>query len=418
MLNFDERTGPDLGVSYPNLEIPQWWQDAKLGFFIHLGLFSIPAWAITGDDPVAVEDEYAYHRYAEWYGNTVRIPGSPTWKHHREVYGEGTSYEDLAELWKIQREAVEQLVDAIAATGAKYVVPTTKHHDGFCLWDTQTTSFNSVKRGPKLDIIDAVVARARANQMRVGLYYSGALDWHVSDQPPIQSDRELFLFRRHDESFSRYCSTQLSELIERYAPDVLWNDIEWPDGGKGPEEYGLAALFAKYFAAVPDGAINDRWGVPVRSFSTREYRKIDELLPYPWEATRGLARSFGYNAADTEENSLSGAELIRYFVDVVAKNGNLLINVGPRADGSIPEVQLQAMRELGEWMKVFGDFIYGTRPYREGIIEGHAYLEKDGQIFVFAASGEEVVLPPELAERNFELVSEDSKYPLTVARIR
>lgn len=144
---------------------------------------------------------------------------------------------------------------------------------------------------------------------------------------------------------------------------MLWNDIEWPDGGKGREEYGVAALLERYLTAVPDGVVNDRWGVPYHGFLTREYSYVADVQEQVWESTRGLGFSFGYNQAEDDRHSLSGAELIRLFVDVVAKNGNLLINAGPRADGSIPDLQLAAMRELGAWLRVNGAAVYGTRPW-------------------------------------------------------
>ena len=150
------------------------------------------------------------------------------------------------------------------------------------------------------------------------MYFSGALDWHVSDLPPIQSDRDLFLLRRNDEGFARYAAAQLIELIDRFRPSVLWNDIEWPDGGKGPEDFGVAALWRHYLETVPDGVVNDRWGVPAHGFLTREYSNVDGIQEQVWEATRGLGLSFGYNAEEDEAHSLDAAGLIRYFVDVRA----------------------------------------------------------------------------------------------------
>ena len=144
---------------------------------------------------------------------------------------------------------------------------------------------------------------------------------------------------------------------------MLWNDIEWPDGGKGHDDYALAALLRGYVDAVPDGVVNDRWGVPFHGFLTREYMEIDGVQDEVFEATRGLGFSFGYNQDEDARHCLSGAGLIRLLVDVVSKNGNLLINVGPRADGSIPELQLAAMRELGAWLRVNGEAVYGTRPW-------------------------------------------------------
>lgn len=388
MMRFETRTGPDFGAAapvYPTNTVPEWYRDAKLGFFVHWGLYSMPAWAIQHGPGVNIptEDAYAYHQYAEWYGNTVRIKGSPTWVRHQEVYGAGTSYEDLADLWNTGGFDADAFVGELVRAGAQYIVPTSKHHEGFCLWDTETTSFNSRARGPKRDLIRELHDAARRQDTRFGLYYSGALDWHISDFPPIESDTDLFRYRRNDEFFSRYAAAQLDELIERFSPDVLWNDIEWPDGGKGAHEYGVAALLRRYFARVPDGVVNDRWGVPYHGYLTREYMNIPDVQAEVWESTRGLGYSFGFNQAEDENQSMSGAALIRLLVDVVAKNGNLLINVGPRADGSIPELQLAAMRELGAFLRENPTAVYGTRPWiRAG--------ESTGTPRVYTAAGDNV----------------------------
>lgn len=368
MMNFEKRTGPDLGAdapTYPTQGVPDWYRDAKLGFFVHWGLYSVPAWAVQHGEGVNIptEDAYAWHQYAEWYGNTVRIAGSPTWERHQQLFGPGTSYEDLADRWDASAFDADAFVGELVGAGARYIIPTTKHHEGFCLWDTATTGFNAVARGPRRDLISEFHDATRRAGAKFGVYYSGALDWHVSDFPAIESDTDLFRFRRNDAHFARYSAAQLDELVARFSPDVLWNDIEWPDGGKGRDEYAVAALQERYFDAVPDGVVNDRWGVPYHGFLTREYTDIPEIIPEPWESTRGLGYSFGFNQAEDERHSLSGAALIRLLVDVVAKNGNLLINVGPAADGSIPELQRSAMRELGAWLQANGHAIYGTRPW-------------------------------------------------------
>jgi len=405
-VNFETRTGPDLGQAapvYPDATVPDWYRDAKLGFFVHWGLYSLPAWAPAHPPGgVPVEDGYTHHQYAEWYANTVRIAGSPTWQRHQELYGTGTSYEDLADQWDAGAFDADAFVGALVDAGARYVIPTTKHHDGFCLWDTDTTTFNAARRGPRRDVISELHAATRRADTRFGVYFSGALDWHVSDYPPIESDTDLFRFRRADEWFARYSAAQLDELIERFQPDVLWNDIEWSDGGKGAQSYGVAALLRRYFDTVPEGVMNDRWGVPRHGFLTREYTHVPDIIEQPWESTRGLGYSFGYNQAEDASHSLSGAELIRLLADVVSKNGNLLINVGPRADGSVPELQAQAMRELGEWMRRDGEAIYGTRPWVRAYEETgapRAYTAAEGIVNVIAldpASGS-IDLPEELA---------------------
>jgi alpha-L-fucosidase len=424
MMNFEKRTGPDLGSAapaYPSQAVPEWYRDAKLGFFVHWGLYSVPAWAVQHGEGVHIptEDAYAWHQYAEWYGNTVRIAGSPTWERHQRLYGPGTSYEDLADHWDAAAFDADAFVGELVGAGAKYIVPTTKHHEGFCLWGTETTGFNSVARGPRRDLIAEFHAATRRAGARFGVYFSGALDWHVSDFPAIESDTDLFRYRRNDEHFARYSAAQLDELIARFSPDMLWNDIEWPDGGKGQDDFAVAALLGRYFDAVPDGVVNDRWGVPYHGVLTREYTDIPEIIPQPWESTRGLGYSFGFNQDEDARQSLSGAALIRLLVDVVAKNGNLLINVGPAADGSIPELQRAAMRELGAWLQSNGDAIYGTRPWiRMGEPVGAPvrYTQAGSVVHVHALdpSAGEFVLAPEL--RSASLRWADGSAATTVAR--
>lgn len=390
MMNFEKRIGPDFGdeaPTYPDKGVPEWYRNAKLGFFVHWGLFSVPAWAVQHGEGVNIptEDAYAYHQYAEWYGNTVRIAGSPTWKRHQELYGTGTSYEDFADIWNPSTFDVDAFVAELVNAGARYIIPTTKHHEGFCLWDTETTGFNSVERGPKRDLIREFAESTRRAGARFGAYFSGALDWHVSDFPPIESDTDLFRYRRNDEYYSRYAAAQVEELIDRFKPDVLWNDIDWSDGGKGKEEFGVAALLDHYFSVVPNGVVNDRWGVPYHGYFTREYTDVSGVSEQVWESTRGLGFSFGYNQAEDERHSLSGQQLVRYLVDVVSKNGNLLINVGPTAEGTIPELQLKAMRELGSWLSVNGDSIYGTRPWIRALEANGTpvrYTQSPGKVFL------------------------------------
>lgn len=413
MMNFESRTGPDLGADgpvYPVQRVPDWYRDAKLGFFVHWGLYSVPAWAVAHPEGgVPTEDAYAWHQYAEWYGNTVRIAGSPTWRRHQEVYGPGRSYEDFAELWDASAFDGEAFVDELVGAGARYIVPTAKHHEGFCLWDTATTGFNAVARGPRRDLVAEFHAAARRAGIRFGVYYSGALDWHAGDFPPIESDTDLFRHRRNDEAFSRYAASQLEELVERFSPDLLWNDIDWPDGGKGHDDHALAALLSRYFDAHPDGVVNDRWGIPYHGFLTREYAQVDEILPQPWESTRGLGFSFGYNEAEDDRHTLSGPELIRMLVDVVSKNGNLLINVGPTASGEIPGLQRAAMRELGVWLEVNGDAVYGTRPW-------HRFGETAGEPrrYTRSASGVHVhALDPGIGELSLpaDLTAGEVRWP-------
>lgn len=416
-MRFEDRVGPSWGAApsaYPTPgEVPRWYRDAKLGIFIHWGLFSVPAWADLhrdGDgkpEQVPTEQDYLRHRYAEWYANTVRIPGSTARTRHERRYGVGTSYEDFADHWHAEAFDADALVDQLAATGAGYIVPVTKHHDGFCLWDTRTTGFNSARRGPGRDVIAELHAATRAAGLRFGTYFSGGHDWHVSPYPPITSDVELFTHRRNDAAFAQYCADQLRELIEHFTPDVLWNDIEWPDGGKGTDDYGVAALLAEYFQQVPDGVVNDRWGVPYYGYLTREYIGVDGAQQQVWEATRGIGHSFGYNQDEDSSESLSGTDVVRYLVDTASKNGNLLLNVGPRADGTLPQVQSRVLTELGQWWSVNAPAIEGTRPWIRPADGPVSYTAgRHGEVYVISRAPESgrMRIPEELAGRSLSVL--------------
>ncbi|MDI3404207.1 alpha-L-fucosidase [Streptomyces cavernicola] len=367
--------------------MPRWYADAKLGVFVHWGVYSVPAWG-TPREPgqhTPVELEFAHHAYAEWYANTVRIPGSPTRRFHERTYDLGTSYEDLADRWTAERFDPDAWMELFAACGARYVVPTAKHHDGFCLWDSATTPFTAARRGPRRDLLADLSGAARRHGLRLGLYYSGALDWHVGDFPPIRSLTDLFELRRNDREFADFAHDQLTELVDRFRPDYLWNDIDWPDSGKGRGDKDLAALFARYLDQVPEGLVNDRWGVPYFGVPTREYVSEQRTTDRVWEACRGLGRSFGHNTAEDDRHLVSGPELIHLLLDTVAKNGNLLINVGPRADGSLPEDQVERLRQLGDWLTVNSSAIHGSRPWRrhrDPVGRPVRYTTRDGDLYV------------------------------------
>ncbi|WP_114853132.1 alpha-L-fucosidase [Brachybacterium sp. YJGR34] len=392
MISFDDRHGPAHAApasAYPDLSVPDWYRDAKLGIFVHWGLYSVPAWADVLDrSDVTAETAYARHQYAEWYANTVRLEG-PTKRRHEELYGLGRTYEDFAQDWRPAPGAAAGIVDLAVRAGARYLVPTTKHHDGFCLWDSATTTFTAPRRGPGRDLIAELAAAVRAAGLRLGLYFSGAHDWHVSDFPPLTSNEDLFALRRNDPAFAAHAAAQLRELVDAFAPDLLWNDIDWPDAGKldGPDS--LQQLFAEYLEAVPAGMVNDRWGIPVHGVLTREYQDIAAVQDEVFESTRGLGLSFGYNAEESQEHALDGAALIRLLVDVVSKNGNLLLNVGPRADGTVPDLQSAALEQMGAWLDDHGAAIHGTRPWFHEAVR----TPPEGVRFTFGrtADGQEVL---------------------------
>ncbi len=240
--------------------LPEWYDDAKLGIFLHWGLYSVPGWApqvpdiqqmLHDDGPRAM---FANNPYAEWYRNSHRIEGSPTWLHHREVWGEDFDYDGFVPLF--DEGTADCDTDAIAGicrdAGARYVVLTTKHHEGFTLWPASEPHPVKGHYHAARDLVGDLSASVRASGMRMGLYYSGGYDWPYNDAL-LKNPADSFLAVPHTGDYVQYATGHVRELISRYRPSVLWNDICWPAGGD------LPALFAEYYNTVPDGVINDRW---------------------------------------------------------------------------------------------------------------------------------------------------------------
>jgi alpha-L-fucosidase len=344
--------------------VPSWFTDAKLGIFIHWGAYSVPAWAEPTGELGAVDEKtwFKHNAYAEWYWNTIRFDDSPARQHHRETYGDAP-YDDFLDAWRAEEFDPAEWARLFRRAGARYVVPTTKHHDGIALWDAPGTGTrNTVHRGPRRDLIGDIGAAVREAGLRFGVYYSGGLDWSISDFPPLDNARAVRQLRPNDAAYAAYAYLHVRDLVDRYHPDVLWNDIEWPDAGKHEGSLGLHELMRHYYATVPEGVVNDRWGDTHCDYETSEYQyHLDSENAAAWENCRGIGLSFGYNQAEDASHLLDGPALVRHLLDVVSRGGNLLINVGPTASGLVPDGQRAALEGLGEWLDVNGAAVYGTR---------------------------------------------------------
>lgn len=382
--------------------LPQWYDDAKFGIFIHWGLFSIPAFAPRlGSISDAFKKDYdravAMTPYTEWYANAIKVPGTPSAQFHAEQYG-GRPYGDFREAFAAGLKSwdPDSWAEAFANAGAKYVVLVTKHHDGFCLWPSGVENRHEQGWTTERDIVGELARAVRAQGLRFGVYYSGGIDW-TFNREPLRTFAD-FIGSMPGGDYPAYAMAQTRELIERYEPSVLWNDISWPTGFDD-----MLGLFADYYNAVPEGVVNDRWvhvrlsskllrlkparrlldffakryiakhpeavegvlpqEIPHSDFRTPEYRRFPTVQAKKWEATRGMSHSFGFNRNDGEEDYQAADTLIADFIDGVAKGGNLLLNIGPRGeDAAIPEPQLARLRAFGDWLRVNGTAIYGTGP--------------------------------------------------------
>jgi alpha-L-fucosidase len=382
---------------------PPWFEDAKLGIFIHWGLPSVPAYAAGGplqpgelEQMLLGQGERKELPYSEWYLSSMGYTGGATERYHREHYGDAP--------YRVFKQQFEDNVNTswdpdawaelFAESGARYVVLVSKHHDGYTLWPTAVVNPNQAGWSSPRDIVGELAAAVRARGMRFGLYYSTGLDWSFKLVTEGDFVSDVLRTAPSSQLYADYIYQQSRELIDRYKPAVFWADIGYPSKGRQGE------LFEYYFQQVPDGAVNDRWGAvdvlgqvaewpggtwllktlaawslknqpsdvfddPKRyGYKTTEYSNLSGIAPFKWESTRGLGGSFGYNRRETAADMLDGAELVDYLVDTVSKNGNVLINVGPDSYGLIPEIQKAPLRELGRWIAVNGEALYGTRPWQ------------------------------------------------------
>ena len=343
--------------------LPAWYDDAKLGIFVHWGLYSVPGWAplVHPNHDFTSEDYIKNNPYAEWYYNVMRVEGSPTRTYHREHYGADYNYYNFAATFNQQTQKwnPDTWAKVFKDAGAKYVVLTTKHHDGFTLWPSSTPNptLPADRQHASRDLVGDLTSSVRKAGLRMGLYYSGGYDW-TFEPGPIQSSADYEKVKPQSEAYGKYVDAQYRDLIKRYHPAVLWNDIDYPKSGHPME------IEAEYYNAVPDGVVDDRFGIKHADYTSPEYQTLDAISKTKWEECRGLGRSFGYNRAEGEAETIAPDELIYLLVDIVSKNGNLLLDVGPEDDGTIPPVQMSRLQALGAWLKQNGDAIYGTHPWK------------------------------------------------------
>lgn len=341
---------------------PAWFSDAKFGIFIHWGTYSVPAYAPVLPGKLA---------YAEWYWNAMThgkddpnadLIQKGTWEFHQKTYGADFPYQEFAPLFKAQLFEPDHWADVFASSGAKYVVLTSKHHEGFALWPSKQASaawgrpWNADEIGPKRDLLGDITNAVRRKGIRMGFYYS-LYEWY---NPMWLYDKPRYV-REH-------MFTQFMDLVTRYKPDLIFSDGEWE---MTSAEWHSPELLAWLFNDSPvrdEVVINDRWGSDTRhrhgGYWTTEYTAGMSEVDHAWEENRGMGVSYGYNRAEGLDVYHTGSELVFILVDTVSRGGNLLLDIGPKADGTIPVIMEQRLKEMGDWMKINGEAIYGTKPWK------------------------------------------------------
>ncbi len=360
--------------------VPQWFEDAKFGIFIHWGVYAVPAWA-PADADIGI-----YAKYSEWYWwrtNEESKAGKLFRDYHNKAYGEDFKYQDFAPLWKAENFDPGKWAGIFKNAGARYVVLTSKHHEGFALWpNEQSWNWNSVDIGPHRDICGELTTAVKDAGLRMGFYYS-LYEWY---NPLYHNNPEKYV--------DDHMLPQMKDLVNRYEPDIFWPDGEWDYPSEKWKSTEFLAWLYNESPVKEQVVVNDRWGKETRGvhggYFTTEYDLVHDREGVgeegrPWEECRGIGTSFGYNQTETLDNYMTSEDLVKLLIAKVAGGGNLLLNVGPTADGRIPVIQQQRLSDMGEWLNMNGEAIYETRKWErsaENKAEDIYFTQKGNDLYV------------------------------------
>jgi alpha-L-fucosidase len=377
--------------------VPAWFTDAKFGIFIHWGVYSVPAYRPVSPRP--------YETYAEWYGADVYGNAALRQSFHNKNYGPTFTYRDFGPLFRAELFEPARWADLFAQSGARYVVLTAKHHDGYSLWPTRAPykqQWHSGVVGPKRDLVGELTQAVRARGLKMGFYYS-LMEWESTSTanrpggyylPPADIKRYQIPEAAYVEQNSLW---QLKELVMNYQPALLFADGEWDR----PASYWRSPEFLAWlYNEAPNKdevVVNDRWGQGTRGqhggYYTSEYASDSDKLggQHPWEESRGMGQSYGFNRAENLADYQTSAQLVHQLIDIVSRGGNLLLNIGPAADGTIPVLMQERLVDIGQWLALNGEAIYGTRPWAPGASAPSQaprlyYTAKGPDVYVLAPS--------------------------------
>jgi len=347
--------------------IPEWFQKSKFGIFIHWGVYSVPSWRKLSDERFG---SYAEWYYASVYGDYKNNDDD----FHEKMYGKDYEYRNFAKDFKAELFDPDFWAETFKQAGARYVVLTSKHHDGYCLWPTKNPHKKNWRVGdvgPKVDLVGELTKAVRAKGMKMGLYHS-MVDWetnwsHRPENGYFVPMKEVKKYGIEEEKYpDEILIPQLKELVELYNPSLIFTDGgEWDFS----EEYSQVKEFMAWlYNNAPNKdevVINDRFcvGMPGNhgDYYSTEYKDVDGFgNMYPWEESRGIGGSYGFNRAENLEDYSTSEQLIHELIEIVSKGGNYLLNVGPTADGRIPIIQQQRLKDIGDWLKINGESIYET----------------------------------------------------------
>lgn len=335
--------------------LPAWFHYDKFGIFIHWGVYAVPSFSRVIPDG-----------YSEWYWANLKDPQRPNHaavtEFHNRVYGNNFSYFDFAPHFKAELYNPTEWAEIFKRSGARYVVLTSKHHDGFALWPSKEANeswgkpWNAASIGPKRDVLGDLTAAVRNAGLKMGFYYS-LMEWY---NPVHQKDPDAYV--------SKVMIPQFKDLVSCYKPSVIFADGEWIKSDTTWRSTELLAWLYNESPVKDEVVVNDRWGKNTRkthpsTYYTSEYGS-GLGKDVVWEESRGMGQSYGYNRMEKLKDYKTTEELIIILADIVSKGGNLLLDIGPAADGTIPVIMEDRLSGMGKWLAVNGEAIYGTRAWK------------------------------------------------------
>jgi len=378
----------------------EWWRDATFGMFIHWGLYAIPAGEYDGEEIAGI---------GEWIMERADIPVE--------------EYEKYAAQFNPVDFDADEWAQIAADAGMKYMIITSKHHDGFCLWDSEVTEYDIIDATPyDRDILAELKTACDEHGVKLGFYHS-IMDWHHPNaQAPAYPEYNYRdsskINPNFDDYVENYLKPQVKELVEKYDPYVLWFDGEWiPDW---THEHGVE-MYNYIRNMKPDIIINNRvdkgrQGMQgmnagdqdyAGDFGTPEQEILESTSDFDWESCMTMNDTWGFKTND--DNWKSTETLIHNIIDIAAKGGNYLLNVGPTANGEIPEPSVERLAAIGDWLEVNGEAIYATerlRQFKEG--ETIYYTQSKQGDIIYAIStawpGEELRLEQVSAPDDAEII--------------
>lgn len=361
--------------SLAKYQTPEWFRDAKLGIFIHWGPYSVPAWGSEW------YPRWMYMDSVQWNpdGEVVKEGPSEFYTHHVNTYGHPGvfGYKDFIPMFKAEKFDADQWVDLFKRAGAKYVVPVAEHHDGFAMYKSNYTRWNSVDMGPKRDVLKEISEAAKRADIYFGVSSHFAFNWNYFNHKPEfdtgNPEYSDLYTRAHDHyapadaEFLKLWWNRTTDIIDNYQPDIMWFDFVLDHEEFAPYHPRLAAYYynkgidwnkdvvlqTKNFGRESFPLGTNVWDI--------ERGKSADILKFPWQTDTSIGKnSWCYT---TNWESKDANTLIDDLIDIVSKNGNMLLNVGPKADGTIPQDQAGILLEMGKWLHINGEAIYGTRPW-------------------------------------------------------